>query len=742
MKRSFYFNLNKFEECSSNCLQCESFNKCVKCLDGFYLNFKNYQENFCDRCDDNAYCRTCLLANSTNIFDFNEVFFSQTHNKDEFEFTKMNNNLSLVCVVCLNESLALNMEGKCEICSQKINNCEKCSYSNSDIRNYSRFVLENFEQNYSFIQEFLLNSFSLKCSKCASENIPMKPNFDKCGACSQECDGCLYISNNQALEDEKVWEDASSNLMCDFYLKCEAEKYFNFKYKLCMNCPKNCLKCIMKDDGSIFCQICKLGFLLSFQTSLCEKIEDQDSQIPCMNGLLIDEDNFLCQRILDRNSYRSMGHFSSSSIIMNISTPFFLTCPTCTKTFCYEEYSGRNLTNLLYDDITSLVELNLILKKENILKTCTKCLYELDSYPYCDCNDVVKDLSLFNDSDQILESNTTSYLFSKKIYFFLSDEHLFHQIYPDLIYFESYKIVFENMHYPSRISTDQGCIMCPFSFTYCVLDNIFQAGDKNNYDQTFLTTYQDKKDCSYGFQPYVQEKTCRFCPKEYGKCTSIKKQFRIYFDDSSDDNSEFTFSDLKELQEWTRSLINNPEVSYVIKSFYVSELEILVIFRKPINFLIYPGEMQSILIDLERPLTLCVECTLLIVFKGEPTNNTYTPSIILGSPITILENQIFRIENLRFEIPYFSNHQETTQIKPFFYIFCDEIYIENCSFVTSQDFYVNTKGVLITLIERDRNSEFFSECCYRQIFEMRLENTNFFLKNIEIEINIDLFQKV
>ena len=175
-----------------------------------------------------------------------------------------------------------------------------------------------------------------------------------------------------------------------------------------------------------------------------------------------------------------------------------------------------------------------------------------------------------------------------------------------------------------------------------------------------------------------------------------------------------------------------------MKSFFLSELEIIIIFRKPLNFLIDPVDMQLILINLEKKSTLCLDCSLLIVLKGEPLNNTYVPSIILGSPLTIVEKQAFRIENLRFEIPYFAVDQETNRVSPFLYIRSDEFYLENCSFVTNQNFYVNNKGELLELEANEKDSEFFNEN-YISRFEMRLENAYAFLKNIEIEIKGDNF---
>ncbi len=156
--------------------------KCIVCFDGFYLNFKAYQENYCEKCEENLLCKKCIILNNKEVIDYNEKFFNDIKSLNEFQEIKIKFNLTIFCVACKNEGFAIDLAGKCNKCSNKISKCDKCSFSNTITNNFSRFILENHEKNiFPDLNQF--NDLILKCSKCLSTYFPLKPSFDICVAC-------------------------------------------------------------------------------------------------------------------------------------------------------------------------------------------------------------------------------------------------------------------------------------------------------------------------------------------------------------------------------------------------------------------------------------------------------------------------------------------------------------------------------------------------------------------------------
>lgn len=214
--------------CPDNCQNCEAFNKCLKCVSGYFL-----LESACEKCRD--HCEKC--NSSGDCLDCVDGYISMTG-------------------YCCPAGCSICEIGKCLGCQTgflfEFNDCYPCPESCNPCLN-----------GICQLTQPVCPDYCLTC-KSSEDCIECKFGFYKsdsgCIKCSDKCSDCdSKLGCIECVPEYEVINGSCCKKGClacdDTCLQC-ADGYF-FDSDNCIPCPDNCELC-----SPVFCSRCKSGFSL------------------------------------------------------------------------------------------------------------------------------------------------------------------------------------------------------------------------------------------------------------------------------------------------------------------------------------------------------------------------------------------------------------------------------------------------------------------------------------------------
>ncbi|ELP85483.1 hypothetical protein EIN_040370 [Entamoeba invadens IP1] len=313
----------------NNCKQCDLYNNCEKCNDGYYL-----YNNSCYTCDSS--CRTCngKKQNSCLSCPFSYGVSNGYCVKCDASCLECNGSGPNNCISCFkNYYLTSGYCSKCDLtCNEcngpNANNCISCNpyyyYSNGYCLKcgYSCIFCNFTKPEYCLFCDLNFYNSNGYCLKCDQ-------NCNGCGGTADNCTHCndgFYLNNGSCIQGTlncKKFENSICISCIPYYYlsdnvcnKCHSECYNcngpektncttcpNGKYvdkthgeynHTCQPCIENCKTC----ENSINCYECENGYYLSngecvkFDNEYCASINNSKC-ISCVFGYYLDKNDCL-----------------------------------------------------------------------------------------------------------------------------------------------------------------------------------------------------------------------------------------------------------------------------------------------------------------------------------------------------------------------------------------------------------------------------------------------------------------
>lgn len=246
----------KCSSCPKICKGCEGENKCLDCIDNYYLDAtdrtcKSCENILCVKCLDNKFCNKCITGYSVN--------------KDGKCTTCPLNcescDLNGICIEC-SFGFFGGTKGECLRCPEYCNGCKNFNFCNNCSDGYFQETSGNCKP---CLRDCLKCSNSLDCSACGPGTFWDTDKCSKCapgcGKCSNKdtCDGCglgFYSENGLCVPCSNPFCSECTSTTCS---TCLTGAFLNATTSQCAPCMNNCTTCTSTSD----CTECGAGSYLN-----------------------------------------------------------------------------------------------------------------------------------------------------------------------------------------------------------------------------------------------------------------------------------------------------------------------------------------------------------------------------------------------------------------------------------------------------------------------------------------------
>ena len=330
-----------------NCLELNEDDTCKTCKDNYRLsNNKCYKK--IDNCNEYEIDEKCKKCEDGYAFKENDRL--NCKNKIDFlEYYSKDNELSY-----------FKCDGEEEEEIERIRNCKKCEYEDSNNKLkcnicQNNYIIKDDETSKCYYKEdylsnnsyYLENEYHIK--KCSSK-------INNCEKCEKQQDNeiiCQKCKDNYFFIDEdykNCWQSEQITPKDEFYYDSENKQYFS--------CEKHSIENCKKCDNSNYCKICIYGYaLLDEDKTFCKKIDEIG------NDYTKDDDQGLFYKKCN-NYIINCNTCQSKDKCLSCIAPYVL---------YYDQKNCLDNNNLNYYKNSSD---NLYYPCRNIIKNCEECQSE------------------------------------------------------------------------------------------------------------------------------------------------------------------------------------------------------------------------------------------------------------------------------------------------------------------------------------------------------------------------------
>ncbi|KAL4472473.1 hypothetical protein ABPG74_018422 [Tetrahymena malaccensis] len=269
-----YYQINPItKQCFFKCLIQNAFpdqrNNCV-CNNGYFLSVDQAGNKQCKKCSNN--CKTCLNYQDNCLECQNENLKPPQCSCPQDNYYLDRNNQCQMCSI------------KCKTCEANENNCIACAKGRINPP-----LCECDESEYD-----------LQGNQCLKRNCSKK-----CQKCQQDlstCTQCSKFRENPPICNCQYGYFQDINENC---IKCNFNEYFDYNFKICIQCLQPCLTCSQINSN---CQSCINGYILD--GNVCKCPNGNISQISEKGDIYCLELMYLtCQIKFQQNRYKVILQF-------------------------------------------------------------------------------------------------------------------------------------------------------------------------------------------------------------------------------------------------------------------------------------------------------------------------------------------------------------------------------------------------------------------------------------------------
>ena len=259
---------NVYYECGKGCASCQNENNCITCLEGYVKNTYSQCEEIIENCDkyniDFTECVKC--KNNSYIIGDNhkkcnkEINIDKYYTEDGISYNKCDEVIEN-CYKCLNKSHCIKCEDNYYLIGK---DKTKCYEENTIDKN--KYILEDNGTSYYLCSDIINN-----CEKCRNSTF--------CEKCE---DGHVIVKDNRNKESCKDKTDIDENK--NYYYSENNES--RLVYHLCNDSINQCEQCLNKDN----CIKCEDNYILikNISNSICYKENEIENE---KDKYYIEEDN-------------------------------------------------------------------------------------------------------------------------------------------------------------------------------------------------------------------------------------------------------------------------------------------------------------------------------------------------------------------------------------------------------------------------------------------------------------------